>query len=94
MARRCYGAASLPAPDMAARRLVALIREEHWQTFTAREVQRRGRQGLADAKDVSAALARLAEADLVAEVAQPSGPQGGRPARLYTANPVVYEVAK
>lgn len=91
MARRCYGAASLPAPDMAARRLVALIREEGWRAFTAREVQRRGRQGLADAKAVSGALARLAEADLVAEVAQPSGPQGGRPARLYAVNPVVHE---
>lgn len=70
---------------------MALIREEHWQSFTAREVQRRGRQGLDDAKAVSAALARLADADLVAEVTQPPGPQGGRPARLYTVNPVVHE---
>ena len=91
MARRCYGAASLPAPDMAARRLVALIRERGWRTFTAREVQRSGRQGLSDAKDVTAALARLTEADLVAEASQPPGPHGGRPPRAFTVNPVVHE---
>lgn len=54
-------------------------------------MQRRGRQGLGDGKAVNAALARLTEADLVAEVSQPPAPQGGRPARLYAVNPVVHE---
>ena len=41
MARRAYAGASMPKTDRAARRLVALIREQRWERFTTREVLRR-----------------------------------------------------
>lgn len=92
MARRAYGAASVPQGERAARRLVALIREAGWDRFTAREVRRMQRAGLAGMGDINPALAALEEADLIRAVTEPAGPNGGRPVRLFIVNPAVHEV--
>lgn len=92
MARRSYGGASGTKGERAARRLVALVRAEGWQTFTAREVQRLARKGLASMTDINPALMALEEADLIRSVGNSPGPQGGRPQRLFVVNPKVHEV--
>lgn len=92
MARRCYGAASIPKREIGARRLAAIIREMQWQSFTARDVRRMERRGLSEMAAINAALNMLTEADLVREVSQPAGQSGGRPTRLYIVNPAIHEV--
>ena len=92
MARRAYGAASVPKAERAARRLVALVRDMGWQRFTAREVRRMQRAGLGSMAEINPALAALEEADLLRPVSEPAGPNGGRPVRLFAVNPAVHEV--
>lgn len=90
MARRAYGAASVPKAERAARRLAGLIREMGWEQFTAREVRRMQRAGLSGIAEINPALSALEEADLIRAVSEPAGPGGGRPQRLFAVNPAVH----
>lgn len=92
MARRAYGVASVPKEERSARRLASLLREMGWQRFTAREVRRMERRGLASMGEINPALSALEEADLIRAIAEPAGPSGGRPQRLFIVNPAVHEV--
>lgn len=91
MARRAYAEAALPKDERAARRLVAIIREEGWRSFSSRDVLRLDREGLGTTKQLDPALGLLAEGDCIRSIESPPGPKGGRPQRLYTVNPVVHE---
>ncbi|WP_134724821.1 YfjI family protein [Paracoccus luteus] len=92
MARRAYGVASVPKEERSARRLASLLREMGWQRFTAREIRRMERRGLASMGEINPALSALEEADLIRAIAEPAGPSGGRPQRLFIVNPAVHEV--
>lgn len=89
MARRAYADASCGKGERAGRRLVALLRETGWRQFTAREVLRMERAGLATAEELNPGLSALEEAEIIRPVTGPIVPQGGRPQRLFTVNPVI-----
>ena len=89
MARRAYADASVPKAERAARRLVGIIRENGWDRFTSREVQRLGRAGVGTAAEINPALEMLAEGDCIRAVDAPATPQGGRPTRLFLVNPAL-----
>jgi len=90
MARRAYADAATPNVDRAARRLVAIIREQGWSTFTSRQVLRLDRQGLASKKDLDPALSALEDGDCLRAVEAPPSAQGGRPQRLFAVNPALH----
>ena len=89
MARRAYADAAVPKAERAARRLLALIREEGWERFSSREVLRLDRQGLTRAADLNPALTVLEEADVIRSVEGEAAPRAGRPTRLFAVNPTV-----
>ncbi|MBW6419566.1 YfjI family protein [Celeribacter sp. PS-C1] len=91
MARRAYADASTPKSDLAARRLVSIIREQGWRSFTARDVMRLDRAGLARKADLDPALAALEDGDCIRLVSTPAKPQGGRRRRLYAVNPALHK---
>ena len=93
MARRCYGAASVPKQERAARRLLSVIREEGWQTFTTRQAMRAERAALGSEATLNPAIRALEEGDIIRLTAVPPGPKGGRPVRAYEVNPAVLEDA-
>lgn len=90
MARRAYADAATPKPDRAARRLVCIIREQGWQRFTSRDVQRLDRAGLGSKAELDPALALLTDGDCIRPIDPPANPQGGRPQRLFTVNPAIH----
>jgi hypothetical protein len=90
MARRAYAEASCGKGERAARRLVSLIREMGWREFTARDVLRAERSGLATAEELNPGLAALEEAEIIRPVPSLSAPQGGRPSRLFAVNPRIH----
>jgi hypothetical protein len=90
MARRAYADAATPKAERAARRLVALIREQGWERFTSRDVLRLDRSGLGTASELNPALARLEEGDGIRPIDPPQNPQGGRPQRLFLVNPALH----
>jgi hypothetical protein len=89
MARRAYADAAVPQAERSARRLVATIRDMCWERFTARQVLKLARAGLATAAELDPALSLLEDADCIRSVEQPAKPQGGRPSRLFTVNPAL-----
>lgn len=89
MARRAYADAATPKAERAARRLVQLIREQGWQRFTSSEVLRLNRGGLGTKSALDPALEMLLDGDVIRAVPVPTGPQGGRPTRLYAVNPAI-----
>lgn len=89
MARRAYADASLTKAERAACRLVAVIREHGWRSFTSREVLRLDLAGLARSADLDPALAALVEGDALRAIQEPSMRQGGRPSRLFAVNPAL-----
>ena len=89
MARRAYADASLSKPERAARRLLALIRERHWERFSSREVLRLDRHGLTTAAELNPAVTVLEEAEVIRSVEGEASPRGGRPARLFIVNPAI-----
>ncbi|WP_185962105.1 DUF3987 domain-containing protein [Palleronia caenipelagi] len=89
MARRAYADAATPKADRAARRLVTLIRDQKWRSFSTRDVMRLDRAGLASKRDLDPALAALEDGDCIRSVEAPPRPQGGRPQRLYSVNPAL-----
>jgi len=90
MARRAYADAAAPKAERAARRLVAIIREQGWQCFTSRDVLRLDRAGLGTAADLDPALAALEAGECIRPVDAPANPQGGRPQRLYLVNAAIH----
>ena len=88
MARRAYADAATPKPERAARRLVAIIRDQGWQRFTSRDVLRLDRAGLGNRAELDPALALLTESECIRPVDPPGTPQGGRPQRLFTVKPL------
>jgi hypothetical protein len=93
MARRAYADASLSKPERAARRLLSVIQEHAWERFSSRDVLRLDLKGLDRAQDLKPALTVLTEADVICPVEPEPGPQGGRPAKLFTVNPAVLRAA-
>ncbi|MGJ8624233.1 MAG: DUF3987 domain-containing protein [Yoonia sp.] len=89
MARRAYADASLSKQEQAARRLLAVIREQGWERFSSREVLRLDRKGLATARELQPALDVLIEAEVLRQVEGVTGPNGGRPGKLFLVNPAV-----
>lgn len=67
--------------------IVKLRAGELASPFTAREIYQADWTGLANKDEVAASLDLLVDYDWLAEETQPIGPTGGRPKRLYTANP-------
>ena len=94
MARRAYADASVPKAEKAARKLVALIREQKWERFTSRDVLRLGRAGLSSAGNLNPALTTLEDGDCIRSVDCPTGPNGGRPQRPFLVNPAIIEGLK
>jgi hypothetical protein len=90
MARRAYADAATPKADRAARRLVGIIREQGWQSFTARDVMRLDRVGLGGKAELDPALAALEDGECIRPVETPPNSQGGRPPRLYAVNPALH----
>ncbi|WP_223865908.1 YfjI family protein [Salipiger aestuarii] len=81
---RAYGAATPPEDIGNARRIADVIRREGWQSFTARDIQRRGLAGLQLAKPVGAALDVLEQADWLMRYREDTG---GKPKTTYAVNP-------
>ena len=75
MARRAYADASVPKAEKAARRLVALLREQGWERFASRDVLRLGRAGL------SAAAESEPRSDRLGRTATAFGPLKARAVR-------------
>lgn len=92
MARRAYAEASTPARDMAARRLIAALRDRKADRFNAREIWKSGRKGIDNPDAVGAAINALEDADLIRLIDQPKTAKGGRPAKNYVVNPIIHEV--
>lgn len=90
MARRAYADASGPKPERAARRLVAVIREQGWKRFASRDVLRLELAGLRMAAELNPALSALEEGDCIRAIEAPPSPHGGRPPRLFTVNPALH----
>ena len=90
MARRAYSEASASKGERAARRLISLLRESELRSFTARDVLRMERTGLATSDDLNPGISALVEADIVREVPLPAQSKGGRPSRLYSVNPKIF----
>ena len=90
MARRAYADAATSKPERAARRLVAIIREQGWQRFTSRDVLRLDRAGLGSKAELDPALTLLADGDCIRPIDPPANPKGGRPQRLFLVNPALH----
>jgi hypothetical protein len=91
MARRAYADAATPKAERAARRLLAIIREQGWLHFSSRDVLRLDRAGLGNAAELKPALAFLEEGDCIRALDPAPNPKGGRPQRLFSVNPAVLE---
>lgn len=91
MARRAYADGSVSKPERAARKLIAIIREQKWKSFTSRKVLRLDRAGLATSLDMNPALAVLEEANVIRKIEEAGSPQGGRPTRHFAVNPAMLE---
>ena len=90
MARRAYADGSTPKAERAARRLVSIIQEQRWQSFTTRDVFRMERAGLSAKADLDPALGLLEDAHIIRAIPEPAKPQGGRPARQFGVNPALW----
>lgn len=89
MARRAYANASMTAADRSAFRLVQVIREQGWRSFTTSDVLRLERSGLSSKADLDPALVVLTDGEVIRAVPVEAGPKGGRPKRLYSVNPAI-----
>jgi len=91
MARRAYADAVTSKAERAAQQLVALIRENGWDSFTSRDVLRLGRSSLGNAAELNPALSMLEEGDCIRAVEPPANARGGRPQRRFSVNPAIHE---
>lgn len=92
MARRAYADAATPKAERGAKRLVSIIREQGWKSFTSRDVLRLDRAGLGTAADLNPALAALEDGDCIRPMAAQTGARGGRPSRHFTVNPALHRI--
>ena len=81
--------ASMTAADRSAFRLVQVIREQGWRSFTTSDVLRLERSGLSSKADLDPALVVLTDGEVIRVVPVEAGPKGGRPKRLYSVNPAI-----
>lgn len=81
MARRAYADAAIPKAERAARRLVGILREQGWKSFTARAVLRLDRAGLGTKADLDPALTLLEDGECIrpVEAPEPAGRQAAAP---------------
>ena len=93
MAKRCYASASIPKAERAAKRLLGIIKEERWYSFTTRQVMRHDRASLGSKASLDPALVVLLEGDCIRYGPPPKGePLGGRPVKAFDVNPAIFEV--
>ena len=90
MARRAYADASIPKAERAARRLVAILREQRWRNFASREVLRMERAGLSTKAELDPALILLEDAHIIRSFPEPAKAQSGRPPRQFSVNPALW----
>lgn len=90
MARRAYADGSTPKAERAARRLVSIIQEQGWRSFTTGDIFRLERAGLSAKAEIDPALSLLEDAHIIRAIHQPAKAQGGRPARLFGVNPALW----
>ncbi|MGB4952252.1 MAG: DUF3987 domain-containing protein [Rhizobiaceae bacterium] len=90
MAQRAYADATESKAQRAARRLVAIIREKGWQSFSSRDVMRLDRSGLGSKTEIDPALALLNDGDCIRPIDPTPNPKGGRPQRLFSVNPAIH----
>jgi len=89
MARRAYADAAILKEERAAIRLVGIIREQGWRSFTSRDVMRLERSGLGTKAKLGPVLALLEDGECIRLIDTQSNPQGGRPQRLFAVNPAL-----
>ncbi|SMC14319.1 hypothetical protein ROA7745_04185 [Roseovarius aestuarii] len=87
---RAYGMTKLPVEVQGAKVIAGIIRSEGLRLFKVRDIQHRGRTGLATAGEVRAALNVLIDADWLRMVKEDSG---GRPTVSYAVNPRLEDVS-
>lgn len=92
-AQRAYGALSLDNVSAARSIWRRVRRGDLPQTFTGRDVQRKGWSGLGQKERVEAGLKALCEADWLVSSQSGSGAAGGRPSTLYRPNPCALDLA-
>ncbi|SMD05101.1 YfjI family protein [Primorskyibacter flagellatus] len=90
MAQRAYADAAISKAERAARRLVGIIRDQAWRSFSSRDVLRLDRAGLGTKAQLNPALALLDEGDCIRPMETPPGAKGGRPQRLFAVNPALH----
>jgi len=81
----------LPDVDVRARTLAQWIRKAEARTFNAKDVRLIIGGDMRDSKVMDAACQGLMAAYLIRPAAQKPGPQGGRPAKNYEANPAIWD---
>ncbi|KJS40331.1 MAG: hypothetical protein VR71_23545 [Roseovarius sp. BRH_c41] len=91
MARRAYADSATPKAERAARKLVEVIKEHGWQSFTARQVMRLEITGVARKVDLDPALSALEDGECIRLTETAPNPKGGRPQRLYAVNPALHQ---
>ncbi len=89
MARRAYGASAVPKVERGARRLVSLVQDKGWDTFSTRDVLRCASTGLKTRIEIDPVLRALEEGGCIRPEVSPRKAEGGRPERRYLVNPAV-----
>ena len=90
MAKRAYADAGVTIDEKAAARLLAVLREKEWRSFSQREVIRLGRAGLRKADEVTPATRLLEEGGIIRALEPEQSAQGGRPQKRWAVNPCVF----
>ena len=75
--------------ERAASALARIIHREGWTSFSSRDVQRRGRSGLRDKKEIDPAIDLLVQAAWITTEHSDPGPKGGRRKITYHVNPLI-----
>lgn len=87
MAQRTYAAGASRSDERKARKLLALIREKGWGTFSTREALRCERSGIDRKDQLDPAIEALVEAGNIRRLDHATGAKGGRPAERYEVHP-------
>ena len=91
MARRAYSSCEASTTERSARNMLNKIRSTGLDSFTARDVARKGWSGLTRTGDVVAAAKTLEGADILRSAKVSTSPSGGRPTIRYVVNPWVFQ---
>lgn len=68
---------------------MGIIKEQGWDKFSTRELQRLSVSGLTTKAEIDPVLSLLGEADVIRNTAPPASPKGGRRPRYYEVNPAI-----